>query len=81
MTAKKVAFMLAGAVMLIAATPSSAAERDPGAAGNPWYGGAAIDAYGSRHRNGAPQVPDCAYPLNYDSGGVAIFQRHGCRLP
>jgi hypothetical protein len=72
------AFMLAGAVMVIAATPSSAAERD--GVGNSWLG-AASDGYAPRHRNGAPQVPDCAYPLNYDSGGVAIFQRHGCRLP
>jgi hypothetical protein len=74
-----IAFMLAGAV-IIAAAPSSAAERD--GAGNPWYGGAS-EGYsrGSRHRNGAPQVPDCAYPQHYDSGGVAIFQRYGCRLP
>jgi len=72
------AFMLASAVMFIAATPS-AAER--GTVGHPWYGGATNDAHEPRHRNGPPQVPDCAYPQHYDSGGAAIFQRHGCRLP
>jgi hypothetical protein len=71
--------MLAGTV-IIAVAPASAAERD--GAGNPWYGGTSEGRpSGPRHRNGAPQVPDCAYPQNYDSGGVAIFQRYGCRLP
>jgi hypothetical protein len=79
MTRKSVtAFTLATAVMLIAVTPSSATERD--GVGNSWLG-AASDGNAPRHRNGAPQIPDCAYPLNYDSSGVPIFQRHGCRLP
>jgi hypothetical protein len=61
------------------------------AATGPWYGGPfgfgpGSEAYaqGSWHLNQdgqAYQVPyDCAYPLGYDSGGAAIFDR-GCHLP
>jgi len=84
--------MLAGAVMLLAAAPASAATRTKT---NTWhnsaYGagsayGAASGAFaqGSWSINPSGQrvqrPADCAYP-RYDSGGVAVFQRYGCRLP
>jgi hypothetical protein len=87
-TTKGLAVMLAGAVMLIAATPSFAATRAK--PNSPWYGnvygaGSGAFAQGSRHINPNGQrfqtPSDCAYPLRYDSGGVAVFQRQGCRLP
>ena len=87
-TTKGLAVMLAGAVMLIAATPSFAATRPK--PNVPWYGsvyGAGGSAYaqGSLHINPNGQrvrtPSDCAYPLRYDSGGNAVFQRYGCRLP
>jgi hypothetical protein len=80
------AFLLAGAAMLIVATPASAAARTKSAA--PAYRGAvASESYpqGSRrtNRDGASfRTPEaCAYPLRYDSTGVPVFQRQGCRLP
>ena len=84
--------MLAGAVMLLAAAPASAAPRTKT---NAWHGsaygaGSAYGPAGSAFAQGAVQVnpngqpvrtpPACAYP-RYDSGGVAVFQRFGCRLP
>jgi hypothetical protein len=89
-TTKGLAVMLAGAVMLLAAAPASAAPRTKT---NTWHGsvygayGAAGGAFaqGSVHLNpnGQPvrTPPACAYPQRYDSGGVAVFQRFGCRLP
>jgi hypothetical protein len=87
-TTKGLAVMLAGAVMLFAAAPASAATRTKT---NTWHGNA-YGAYGaaggafaqgtSINPNGQPvrTPPACAYP-RYDSGGVAVFQRFGCRLP
>jgi hypothetical protein len=82
------ACMLAGAVVLAAAMPASAAVRakstGPGF-GGPFAAGSDAFAQGSRHLNqngvGYRAPPDCAYPLRYDSGGNAVFQRFGCRLP
>jgi hypothetical protein len=70
---------------------SEGAAGAAAAMGNPWSGGPfgfgpGSEAYaqGSWHLNQdgqAYQVPyDCAYPLGYDSGGAAIFDR-GCHLP
>jgi hypothetical protein len=85
-TTKGLAVMLAGAVMLLAAAPASAATRTKT---NAWYGNA-YGAAGSAFAQGTSTVnpsgqrvqrpADCAYP-RYDSGGVAVFQRFGCRLP
>lgn len=82
------ALMLAGAVMVALAAPASAAVRakptGPGF-GGPFAAGNEAFAQGSRHlnQNGVRfrTAPDCAYPLRYDSGGNAVFQRFGCRLP
>jgi hypothetical protein len=79
MTRKTVIALVLTGVTLIAATPSPAVERNSAATGNAWYGGAGHES--PRQRSREPSVPDCAYPLNYDSGGAAIFQRYGCRLP
>jgi hypothetical protein len=75
------AFILAGVMILILATPSSAAVRAKKTA--PGYGG----AFGSRSEpraQGSQRVkrpPDCAYPVGYDGEGAAIFNTHGCRMP
>jgi hypothetical protein len=63
-----------------------AAEKQNGSAyGSNAYGAASgafaqgtwtINPSGQRVQRPA----DCAYP-RYDSGGVAVFQRFGCRLP
>jgi hypothetical protein len=86
-TTKGLAVMLAGAVVLLAAAPASAATRTKT---HTWYG----NAYGpaaSAFAQGSVQLnqngqrvrtpPACAYPQRYDSSGVAVFQRFGCRLP
>jgi hypothetical protein len=86
-TTKSLAFALAGAVMLIAAAPADAAVRTKSTAryGAALAPGAEAFAQGSRNvnQNGAPfrTPPACAYPLRYDSGGVAVFNRQNCRLP
>ena len=86
-TIKPLAFILAGAVMVIAAAPASAAARAraPADYGAPFAGGSAAFAQGQRqvNQNGAPfrTPPACAYPQRYDSGGNAVFQLQGCRLP
>jgi hypothetical protein len=80
--------LLAGVMMAVAATPAAAAPRaKSGSAwhGNPFAAGSQAFAQGSRqvNQNGVRfrTPPDCAYPLRYDSGGNAVFQRFGCRLP
>jgi hypothetical protein len=82
------AFLLAGAVVAAMAMPAAAAPRAKSSAawqGNPFASGSQAFAQGSRHlnQNGVRfrTPPDCAYPLRYDSGGNAVFQRFGCRLP
>jgi hypothetical protein len=86
-TTKGLAVMLAGAVMLLAAAPASAATRTKA---HTWHG-SAYGAASSAFAQGAGTInpnsqrvqppPACAYPQRYDSGGVAVFQRFGCRLP
>ena len=81
---KPLAFVLAGVAMLIIATPLSAAVRAKKTA--PGYGaGTEVRAQGSQriNRGGTSyrKPPDCAYPVSYDSEGVAIFNTIGCRMP
>jgi hypothetical protein len=79
------AFLLAGAVVTAMAMPASAAVRakanryvSPLAAGSGAFAQSPhLNQNGVRFRT----PPDCAYPLRYDSGGNAVFQRFGCRLP
>jgi hypothetical protein len=78
------AVVLAGVAMLIIATPLSAAVRAkktaPGTAQEP----KCVRKVSQRINRGGTSYrkpPDCAYPVSYDSEGVAIFNTIGCRMP
>jgi hypothetical protein len=77
---KPLAFILAGIAMLMLATPSSAAARAKKTV--PGYGGAfgsASEARAQRSQR-VKRPPACAYPVSYDSEGVAIFNTLGCKM-